>query len=331
MHPDKGLLKIGLEIEVCGWENGRTYQDVAKDLVEHEPQGYMQGPIEQWQEYHQYHCSCDSGGCRQVRRGDLIVPPLVSMTYDASLPKTGAEFIVSPILLADGSSGMNMLKEIWDIVVKDSLWLDEGINYHGGDSVSPSIHIHVSANMAHKADYGVANMSNTFAQDIMHAVELFSPELFALAESGQSNRRGLQYRLPNRMSIYNDDMGSHHGFIQVRAAVPTQLVYIEWRLFEAAYTDWEYVEARAYLASVLTRALLDRNNLGTLMSKGYDKPYDETQLYRVSRQDDLPGLLELVNMDRLSSLRELCLGQIDDDQYGFLIIDNMFEKVMGEL
>ncbi len=327
MHPDKGILKVGLEIEVCAWKYHRRYQDVAAELVAHK-NGYMQGPVSLWSEWHTYHCSCDAGGCRQVRRGDIIVPPLVSMTYDATLPSTGAEFVISPILLADGSEGMLMLKEIWDIIVKDAVWTTEGQGVNGAESVSPSIHIHVSANKE-------LDKSNPWAQgvsysnDIVHALELFSPELFALAALGRENRRGLQFRLPNRLSVFHDSTGAHHGFVHVRAAVPDSVAYIEWRLFEAAYDSWEYLERVIYLSSVLTRSLLQRDGLGRLMAKGYEDMYDEMDLFEATRRNDLNAVLRLVSRVRLASLRELCLNQIDDDQYGFHLIDDMFAELEG--
>ncbi|KKM76246.1 hypothetical protein LCGC14_1382100 [marine sediment metagenome] len=329
MHPDKGILKVGLEIEVCAWKNNTTYQDVARELVAH-PNGYMQGPPEQWNEWHTYHCSCEPGGCRQVRRGDIIVPPLVSMTYDASLPSTGAEYIVSPILLADGSDGMVMLKEIWDIIVKDAEWTTNGKGVNGAVNVSPSIHIHVSANSNIEKNSPWAQ-GVSYSNDILHALELYSPELFALASLGRDDRRGLKFRIPNRLGIFHDEMGAHHGFIHVRAAIPNQIAYIEWRLFEAAYDSWEYLERAIYLSSVLTRSLLLKEGLGRLMSGGYDDMYDEIELFKASRADSLSGVLNLVSRNRLASLRELCLNQIDDDMYGFHLIDDMFAELEGGL
>ena len=102
MHINKGVIKVGMEIEVAAWKGEYSYQKVARDLIKAE---YMQGPASQWDNYHNYHCTCKTGGCIHVRRGHIMLPPLVSLTYDASLPTTGAEFIISPILMADGSQG----------------------------------------------------------------------------------------------------------------------------------------------------------------------------------------------------------------------------------
>ncbi len=315
---DRGIIKIGLEIEVAAWDSGRTYQLVAADLIDAE---YMQGPPSIWAEWHTYHCSCKRGGCREIRRGDLIVPPLVSVTYDASLPATGGEFIMSPILLADGSSGMDDMHNIWDIVTEHAVWTMEGQNIHGGN-VSPSVHLHVSATKTEEGSY----YAQHYVSDIMHALELFSPELFALAELDIVNRRGLKYRLPNRYSIEYAE-ANHHGFIHVRSASPGRSVYIEWRLFEAAYNSWEYVQRSAYLAAVLTRALLDRQTLGNLTSRGYEPMYDDDQLDLAVKRDDLNLILAMVDRHRLDSLRQICLEQIDDDPIGFHILDDMFMKV----
>jgi hypothetical protein len=253
------------------------------------------------------------------------------MTYDASLPSTGAEFIVSPILLADGSNGMMMLKEIWDTVVNDAVWTTDGESIHGTDEISPSIHVHVSANKDIEGKPSPWAHGVSYSNDLIHALELFSPELFALAEVGREERRGLKFRLPNRLAISHDETGGHHGFIHVRNAIPEQVTYIEWRLFEAAYDSWAYVERVIYLASVITRSLLEKQGLGRLMAAGYSDMYDEMELFSASRKNDLSAVLGLVSRERLGSLRELCLNQVDDDQYGFHLIDDMFGEVEGEL
>jgi hypothetical protein len=253
------------------------------------------------------------------------------MTYDASLPTKGAEFIISPIVLADGSDGMKMLHEIWDIITEDAVWTTEGKGVNGAASVSPSIHVHVSANKDLGQSPSPWTHGTAYPNDIIHALELFSPELFALASAGREHRRGLQFRLPNRLAVVHDETGGHHGFIHVRQAIPEMMTYIEWRLFEADYTDWTYVERVIYLASVLTRSLLEKQGLGNLMAYGYRDMYDELALFEATKVDDLNQVLSLVSRGRLDSLREICLNQIDDDAYGFHLIDDMFALVESEL
>lgn len=317
---DNGVVKVGLEIEVADWQGHKGYYNVASDLVD---LGYMAEPKEQWKQHHTYHCSCSAGGCSHVRQGDIIVPPLVSMTYDASLPQCGAEFIVSPILMAD--KGMGPLKEIWDTVVDEAIWSDEYEDYHENEGASsPSIHIHVSASVD-----GPENMHPNYGsttQDVLHALSLFTPELFAIADLA-SVRRALTFRLPTRAAIYNDDQGTHHGFIHVRKAVPEKYMYIEWRLFEAAYTDWQYVETCAYLAAVVTRALLKPDTKNVLMAQGYRSPYNEDRMTEAIYQQEDDFLFESVDGQRLDVLRQLCLENIHDDQYGYELLTQAFERV----
>ena len=59
--------------------------------------------------------------------------------------------------------------------------------------------------------------------------------------------------------------------------------------------------------------------------------YDEIELFKAFRADSLSGVLKLVSRNRLASLRELCLNQIDDDMYGFHLIDDMFAELEGGL
>jgi hypothetical protein len=312
-----------MEIEVADWKPDASYYSTAQNLVDAK---YMQGPAGQWHKWHNYHCSCKAGGCNLVRRGTLIVPPLVSMTYDASLPEKGAEFVVSPILLADGSDGLVELKNVWDIVVSNAVWTDSGRNMHGG-SVSPSIHLHISVSLDQDAKQ---TLNSSYSQDILHALELFSPELFVLAEAGITNRRGLAFRWPDRNAMMNDPLGLHHGFAQIQSSLANSYIYIEWRLFEAAYGDWDYVERCIYLSATLTRAFLNRATLGKLMTSGYGHMYDEVQLRKVIDNNDLSGLLRMVNPQRLDALRQLCLEQIDDDNYGFHLLDELFQKAEKE-
>lgn len=320
---ERGVIKLGLEAEIPTWKNGRTYYKVAKELVK---AGYMQAPDAQWSQHHKYHCSCVEGGCKYVRQGDLMVPPLVSMTYDATLPKEGAEFIVSPILLAE-TRFRDQLEELWNIIVLDAEWTMDLGDYHGniGVKCSPSIHMHVSANKDSVSDskglVGPTMKHNPHQEDIIHALALFSPELFALADTS-SFRRGLKYRLPTREIIASDQ--GHHGFIDVRRVIPEQIVYIEWRLFEAAYHDWDYLEGSAYLAASLTRAFLERETLSTLMSYGYRDPYDDRLTRKAVQNDDTAALLSLVNRNRLDVLHNICMEQLSDDEYGMRIVDQMF-------
>src|SRR5690606_41061365 len=82
MLVERGVVKVGIEIEIPTWKNGRDYRAVVRDLLN---AGYMMGGERNWQEIHTYGCQCEYG-CGLVRSGDVYVPPLVSATYDSSLP-----------------------------------------------------------------------------------------------------------------------------------------------------------------------------------------------------------------------------------------------------
>lgn len=317
MLVDQGVIKVGTEIEIVKWDNDRTYQKVCEDLIDAE---YMVGPKAQWKKHHKYHCKCEKGGCGQVRSGKLIVPPLVSMTYDGSLPKTGAEFIISPILLAENTFRAQ-LEDIWSIICEDAVWsLDEADYYENDGSASPSIHLHVSVTSKTPS---MVNQSLMAENDILHALSLFTPELFLLADV-TGKRRGLNFRLPSRYHIENDP---HHGFIQVRL-VSNNMVYIEWRLIEAAYEDWDYVEGFAYLAAALTRCFKDPAGMSWFMSTGYEHPYLHDDMEVAVNTNDTEKLLRLVNVSRFNMLRDLCISSLDDDEYGANIVNGLFDRAI---
>lgn len=319
MDDQRAIVKVGMEIEVPKW-NGRTYYEVCKDLVDAQ---YMAGPAEQWRSHHKYHCSCEKGGCSLVRKGELVVPPLVSMTYDATLPKSGAEFIVSPVLLAD-TSLREMLHEIWDIIVRDAYWGLDMKNWYENDNSSPSVHLHISARATKEQDNtrSIGSVSN----DIMHALSLFSPELFLLAD-GAGKRRGVKFRLPTRDAINNDPQGKHHGFIDIRQIIPKNMVYLEWRLFEAAYDDWDYIEGAGYLAASLTRSFLEDEVLSALMTTGYRYSYDSDMATKIALEDDTEKFLSLASRERLNLLRQISVEQLGDDAYGANLVKALFKRI----
>jgi hypothetical protein len=315
MQIERGVVRLGAEIEVADWKNGASFSSVAKKLLK---AGYMIGNEETWEEWHTYHCDCLAGGCGIVRRGDLVDPPLVSMTYDATLPKEGAEYIMSPILVAD--QGMPHFERIWNTITSDANWTNELIDQKGRPC-SPSVHLHVSATLENRV-----SRDQEFQQEILHALGLFAPEFFALADTADY-RRGLAYRLPDRHSMKTIPGGAHHGFIQVRNATRNKFVWIEWRLFEAAYANWPYVERAAYLTAGLTRGLLEDLVFSQLMSTGYAQPFDSKQLTKAVSNDDPHLVLEQVNPQRMEALREIVVGHLDDDDYARAVVTSMFDEV----
>jgi hypothetical protein len=320
MELGKGIVKLGMEIEVADWKEGESYQTTVAELLAAD---YMWDDGNQWREYHTYHCNCEHGGCRQVRSGNPIYPkPVVSATYDASLPETGAEFITSTIILTD--DGLMALKPVWDIVASRAVWNNELRSRQGGRS-SPSIHIHVSATSP-TYDRNEVGMLRDKSDDFMHMMSLFAPELLAVASSA-GVKRGLTFRQPLR---YMTDT-AHHGFIQMRKAIPGQMVYIEWRMFEAVYGDWEYVEACSFLAAAMTRGLLSDEIFTRLMSSGYSSPYDMKLAETATVMDDTEAILSLVSPERLNILRDVCVTELNDDTYGLTLLDNLFAKTERSL
>lgn len=318
MLTERGVVKIGIEIEIPAWDKARTYVDVVDDLLERD---YMAGGRENWTTIHTYGCECEFG-CGIVRAGDVIVPPLVSATYDASLPETGGEFVVSPIVMVDGISP---IREIWDIVTKDAVWTDTLHDRRGNGYCSPSIHLHCSVTQPGKATAYAGPTDRLLSDDVLHALYLFSPELLLMADITDV-RRGLRFRQLLRMAEQN----GHHGFVHIRSARPNYL-HIEWRIFEAAYTSFEYVEAAAYLAGVLTRALGDPVQRNRLFAAGFTHSFDNDTLMLAVHAENVDAVLRMVSLERFETLRNTTLSLIDDDPRGYDTLAWMFDQAARKL
>jgi hypothetical protein len=323
MLVENGIVRVGAEIEVAAWKTGHGYRSVAKKLLD---AGFMEGTEDDWQRYHDYNCRCEKG-CARVRSGAVLLPnPLVSIQYDASLPDTGAEFIVSPVLLING---MEEMREIWQIVTDAAMWRGDMVSMRGQPNAAPSIHLHVS--VLHPEDRpqdlgGLAAADRRGAQnvaDLLHALSLFAPELLLLSDI-EEFRRGLAFRQPWR---HADGRNGHHGFIDVRAFRPGREVYIEWRMFEAAYNDWNYLEAAAYVSAGLTRAMMNADTIPRLMGAGYQMPPPSIEIENAIRNNDTAAVLQLASPRRLGALRDIIEAEMYDDAYGANVIRRKFEEV----
>jgi hypothetical protein len=313
--PENGIIRVGAEIEVAQWADGARYQDVAANLVE---AGFMEGTARHWDTYHDYNCRCEFG-CERVASGAVLLPqPLVSMQYDASLPNTGAEFIISPVLLIDG---MVEMRRIWEIITEKAVWAI-GMADRRGRPASPSIHLHVSAT---RPGFDATRMrmraNGIRIDDALHGLSLFAPELLLLSDI-EEFRRGILYRQPWRQA---DGNGRHHGFVHIRDIRPPDTAYIEWRMFEAAYNDWDYFESAAYLAAALTRALLRTDFPATLMRMGYEEPVPTTRIEQAINHDSTAEILDLVSRTRLRSLRQIVMAEMNDDALGLDRLTALFE------
>jgi hypothetical protein len=324
MLVERGIVRVGCEIEVAAFKNGVVYADVAAELID---AGYMEGVAGNWQEWHQYNCACELG-CGRVKRGDLLIPPIVSMQYDGSLPTAGAEFIVSPVLLING---MEEMRNIWEIVTKNAEWRNDLKAMRGTKKASPSIHLHVSATMPGEGGAMDPEAYQRIAidprADVLHALSLFGPELLLLSDI-EEFRRGLAFRQPWRKA---DGKDNHHGFVHVKKIIPERLTYIEWRMFEAAYDNWEYLETAAYLSAGLTRALLRPEAYEQLMAEGYRNKVSALAIETVITQNDTAAALRLVAPARLAALQTLIEEELDDDDYGRGLVHERFVEVFDRV
>lgn len=320
MLVNRGVTRLSLEIEVPEW-TGRKYIDVVQDLLN---SGHMMGERRHWTAIHRYRCNCEYG-CRIVRSGAVIVPPLVSVSYDASLPDGGAEFVTSPIVMIDG---LEPLREVWETVTRNAVWTDQKPDLRGEGLCSPSVHIHCSVTMPGggqvgdilgdararqrgELDRAMGGMRLTdTGNDILHALWLFSPELLLLADLA-GVRRGLRFRQFLRQA----DQHGHHGFVHLRS-VQDDMLHIEWRLFEAAFDKFDYIEQAAYLAAVMTRALATYDNVVDMLAFGVTARFDRDLLERAVEREDVDAILALVSTQRLEFLYNLCIQQLDDDERG---------------
>lgn len=318
MFIPRGVVRLGAEIEVAKFRPPNSYISTAKQLMK---KNYMIGDEKVWEKYHQYHCNCTPGGCSMVKQGMLFDRPIVSMTYDATLPKYGAEFIMSPVLV---NESLEHFENVWNIIADNAEWTRD-LQDIKGRPCSPSIHLHVSALLGEEDGSAGHPKYQGHADDVLHALSLFSPELFLLASTA-SVARGVAYRLPDRTSMAMQPGGHHHGFVQVRKTIPGKYVHIEWRLFEAAYKEWDYVEACAYLAAGLTRSLLSEEVFSQLMAVGYQFPIKGNIFKEAVRADDPNIILDAVNYDRLDILRETIIPRLDDNDYARDRVAQLFER-----
>jgi len=317
MLVEHGPVRVGLEIEVAAWKKQRRYQDVASELVK---SGFMADVG--WKRYHDYNCSC-AQACKQVRSGNVFSPPRVTMQYDASLPDGGAEFISSPVLL---TQGLEPLRDLWDIIVQDADWRLDLMDMRGRRNASPSVHMHVSAVSvdanARTLKERMTARENDQIETALLALSNVAPELMLLADTAQE-RRGIYFRQPWRWA---DGRNKHHGFIQVRRMAPNHIAYIEWRLFEAAYQNFEYIEAAAYVSAALTRAFLDPLFTPKLLNVGTAIPLDEMKIEQAIAADDLDSVLALADANRLDGLKGLIAAELHDDPYGRDLIERIFKE-----
>ena len=164
-------------------------------------------------------------------------------------------------------------------------------------------------------------------EDALHALYLFSPELLLLSDV-PDKRRGLEFRKPTRMA---DGIRGHHGFVHVREMNPPHTAYIEWRMFEAAYDDWNYLESAAYITAGMTRALLKEETIPMLMGIGYHDIPPTDLLDEAIMKDSTEDALALVSPRRLQALRQIIEAEMYDDPRGLEKVSTRFEEVAARV
>jgi hypothetical protein len=283
---------------------------------------------------HQYHCRCEV--CKRITGGQVHWPVQVALQYDATLPEDGGEFITSPMLCT--TLFFKGLREIWDVICEDAVWTDQ-LPDRRGRRCSPSIHIHVSVDNPYQ---GLAPLG-----DLRHVLYTFMPELFKLA-STCGKVRGLEYRNPNyaagHHSALNVITNREEDGIRFNLTTPAELlgepfatntrqqrnavssVRLEWRMFEAAYDNWDYTAGAVVLSCALTQMAANPDTLDIvqgavgLLSK---KP----KLERVNAKE----LMAQFSKPRFRFMRELVLSApvVTEDEYMYEILDRFLSKVKG--
>lgn len=243
--------KVGLEIEVPLWNNNKLRNMVCDDLM---GAGFMAREGRYNVEQHRYHCDCPT--CLMWTRQNAAVPyPIqVHLQFDASLPASGGEFITSPFVVNDVF--MENMRAVYNMICSDAVWtMQLPTARNDRPTSSPSIHIHSSSTNPN---------SMLDPTDIRGILWRFVPELFAMAASCGLDR-GLEYRLPT--------MGGHHSFMNSIRGNGRGTIRFEWRMFEAAYQDWDYVSGAIYMASAATQFAQNGKVFSILDSMARFKPW----------------------------------------------------------
>lgn len=224
---------FGVELEVAEWYGDKTMYDVAKRLSE---RGYMP-PGTYDEERHDYNCRCNT--CQNIGV-NVIYPGQWKMQRDASLPHaTGAEYISSPFM-ANGDWLVTM-RESLEIISADAVGDSTRLNERGGDtSVGMHVHVHTQGPEMKGMIYDMTDLTMN-GQSLLYK---FVPELFALAGSA-GTQRGLEYRIP---SLGED----HHSFV---APAQRGTRRLEWRIWEAAYEDIDYMMGAIVMSCAATQLL----------------------------------------------------------------------------
>jgi hypothetical protein len=248
-HPELGPApNVGIEYEVTQFRRNKDMLVTAGELEE---LGFMPPNIYSV-ERHDYHCRCET--C--VNIGDRITYPLmVKMQRDASLPKTGAEFITSPFPVTD--IYMQDLRTVLEVLGGNAIWNIERTTERGDGYATPGFHVHV-----YSAGPELSGMEKGLERTVEQMYG-FAPEIFALANTAGVTR-GIEFRIPARSGT------DHHSWLALAGAGRNYerrhtAARLEWRMFEAPVDDVDYMIGSVYFAAGLSQ-LMHRPKVMTKLS-----------------------------------------------------------------
>ena len=310
-HAELGPVpKVGLELEVVEWEGDTTDVVVASKL---EAAGFMPNNVYSQGE-HAYHCTCET--CHNIG-SEAQFPVMWKMQYDASLPVEGAEFISSPFPVQEFfvENAMHAMQ----IISEDAVWSVD-LPSRDGAAASPGLHVH-----CHVAGPEIEGFTMPQLQNALRVYKNYIPELFLLADAAGVRRR-LEFRLPTIEMNAGGLTNGHHNFLALAGEGITARrddrtsLRLEWRLFEAAYENTDYLRGTIYLCAALTQLIVRRQAFSSISGVGALELWDDRECNSVDQ------IVEQWSETRFNFLREAVLSGtgLRDDPVGQACVDSLF-------
>lgn len=295
---------FGVELEVADYAEGSIYT-AAKKMEDH---GYMPESTFS-RNRHDYHCRCNV--C-EVIGSQVVYPGQWKLQRDGSLPDDGGEFISSPFIATE--SFFDHMREGLTIISDGAI----GENDYDEEEIVCGLHVHVhSQGPWLKGMYddsvlydGAVKDLPVYGQKLLYS---FAPELFTLASSA-GIERGLSYRTPSKSG------DSHHSFVSPSATGNKRR--LEWRLWEAAYHDVDYMMG-AIVFSIAATQLLHRENVATKMGAiAALIPWND-------QNKRMENILSEFSQERLDLLGDALLNgtSVKGNEYTTSILTSFLERV----